>query len=172
MKPLILICAYLCVRCVSASTLVYTKYTVTITANLSSENISRFGAALSSVQNRSVEISPWNEWSTECTINGTCPPPPSPSPNPPALPLSPRPPPPSPPPPSPPSPPPPDFTAESFQFGSLNVTSAAPGDCFTFPAQNETVVVTTVLIKSSFSCCYNDICAMLNNSFKKHRHPL
>jgi len=38
-------------------------------------------------------------------------------------------------------PPPPDYTAESFQLGTLNVTSAGPGDCFTFPAANETVLV-------------------------------
>ena len=39
------------------------------------------------------------------------------------------------------SPPPPDYTAESFQLGTLNVTSAVPGECFTFPAANETVLV-------------------------------
>jgi hypothetical protein len=51
----------------------------------------------------------------------------------------------SPPPPtsllSPPSPQPPDFTANPFGLGTVNLTSVAPGDCFTLPSVNDTVVV-------------------------------
>jgi len=51
----------------------------------------------------------------------------------------------SPPPPtsllSPPSPQPPDFTSDPFGLGTVNLTSVAPGDCFTLPSVNDTVMV-------------------------------
>ena len=109
MKPFILLFAYLCVRCVSASTIVFT-----ITADLSSDDVGRFGAALSSsAQNRSVEISSLTpallHYQPTVTGDTTTVPmsaqtmPPSPSP-----------------PDSPSQPPPPDFTADAFEFATLN----------------------------------------------------